>query len=30
MQDEELGSDEGDREGYERLDVSGNDFVDFE
>jgi hypothetical protein len=30
MQDEELGSDESDREGYERLEVSGNDFVDSE
>jgi hypothetical protein len=30
MQAEELGSDEGDREGYERLEMSGDNVIDFE
>ena len=30
MQDEELGSDEGDRDGFDKVQVSGTDFVDSE
>ena len=30
IQDEELGSDEGERDGFEKVQVSGSDFIDSE